>query len=57
MGIPEDPRRLAGVCTVLGVPNTFFGIRDFPHLKLGIRYFKAKLGRHSGLKVCAEVER
>ena len=33
--------------------NRFFGIRDFPYLKLGIRDFKAKLGRDSGLKVCA----
>ena len=29
------------------------GIRDFPYLKLGIRDFKAKSGRDSGLKVCA----
>ena len=34
--------------------NSFFGIRDFPYLKLGIRYFKAKSGRDSGLKVCGE---
>ena len=35
------------------VPNKFSGIRDFPSLKLGIRDFKAKSGRDSGLKVCA----
>ena len=29
----------------------FFGIRDFPYLKLGIRDFKAKSGRVSGLNV------
>ena len=35
------------------VLNRFFGTRDFPYLKLaGIRDFKAKLGRFSGLKVC-----
>ena len=28
----------------LRVPNRFFGIRGFPHLKLGIRDFKAKSG-------------
>ena len=33
--------------------NRFFGIRDFPYLKLRIRDFKAKSGRDSGLKVCA----
>ena len=31
----------------------FSGIQDFPSLKLGIRDFKAKSGRDSGLKVCA----
>ena len=36
------------------VPNRFSGIRDFSSLKLGIRNFKAKSGRDSGLKVCAE---
>ena len=37
-----------------GVPSGFFGIRDFPSLKLGIRNFKAKSGpRDAGLKVCA----
>ena len=30
------------------------GIRDFPHLKLAIRDFKAKSERDSVLKVCAE---
>ena len=29
------------------VPNRFFGIRDFPYLKAGIRDFKAKWGRDS----------
>jgi len=28
-------------------------MRDFPYLRLGIRDFKAKSGRDSGLKVCA----
>ena len=28
------------------------GIRDFPYLKLGIRDFKVKQERDSGLKVC-----
>ena len=35
------------------MPNRFFGTRDFPHLKLGIRDLKAKSGRVSGLKVYA----
>ena len=35
------------------VLSKFFGIRDFPYLKLGIWGFKAKSGRDSGLKVCA----
>ena len=34
------------------VPFRFLGIRDFPHLKLGIRDLKAKSGRVSGFKVC-----
>ena len=34
------------------VPNRFFGIWDFPYLKLGIKDFKAKSGRDSELKVC-----
>ena len=33
------------------VPKRFLGIRDFPHLKLGIRDLKAKPGRVSGFKV------
>ena len=28
-------------------------MRDLPYLRLGIRDFEAKLGRDSGLKVCA----
>ena len=28
-------------------------MRDFPYLRLGIRDFKGKSGRDSGLKVCA----
>ena len=35
------------------VSNTFFGMQDFPYLRLGIRDFKAKSERYSGLKVCA----
>ena len=35
------------------VSNKFFGMRDFPYLRLGIRDFKGKSGRDSGLKVCA----
>ena len=35
------------------VPDNFFGIRDFPNLKLGIEDFKAKSMRDSGMKVCA----
>ena len=31
----------------------FSGIRNFPYLKLRIRYLKAKSGRDSALKVCA----
>ena len=34
-------------------PHRIFGTRDFPYLKPGIRDFKAKLWRDSGLKVCA----
>ena len=41
------------VISILRVPKRFFGIRDFPSLKLGIRDFTAKSGRDSGLKVCA----
>ena len=32
----------------------FFEIRDFPYLRLGIRDFKARSGRDSELRVCAE---
>ena len=35
------------------VSNKFFGMRDFPCLRLGIRDFKGKSGRDLGLKVCA----
>ena len=38
---------------LLRVLNRFYGIRDFPYLKLGIRDLKAKSRRDSGLKVCA----
>ena len=34
------------------VSNKFFGMRDFPYLRLGIRDFKAISGRDSELKVC-----
>ena len=34
-------------------PSGLFRIRDFPYLKFGIRDFKAKSGRDSGLKVYA----
>ena len=34
------------------VSNKFFGKRDFPYLRLGIRDFKGKSGRDLGLKVC-----
>ena len=50
------------VCTRFGIPKITigitelreirFGIWDFPCSKLGIRDFKAKGGRRSGLKVC-----
>ena len=35
------------------VPDNFYGIRDFPYLKLGIQDCKAKSRRDLGLKVCA----
>ena len=35
------------------VPDNFFGILDFPYLKLRIQDFKAKSRRDSGWKVCA----
>ena len=44
-------RRLA-VLPRRGSPKRFLGIRDFPYLTLGIRDFKAKSGRDSGLTVC-----
>ena len=34
------------------VLNRLFRTRDLPYLKLGIRDFKTKSGRDSGLKVC-----
>ena len=37
--------------TTARVLNRFFGIRDFPYVKLGIRDLKAKSGGVSGLKV------
>ena len=40
---------------VLRVLNKFFGLREFPYLKLEIRDFKAKSGRDSGLKEWREV--
>ena len=46
-------RFLRGCHAKKRVLNRFFGIRDFPHLKLGIRDFKAKSERDLGLKVCA----
>ena len=46
-------RFLAGCHAKKRVLNRFFGIRDFPHLKLGIRDFKAKSERDLGLNVCA----
>ena len=45
--------RLTAAATCMRVTNRFFGIRDFPYLKLGIRDLKAKSGRDSGLKVYA----
>ena len=39
--------------TIMRVSNKFFGMRDFPYLRLGIRDFKGKSGRDLGLKVCA----
>ena len=38
---------------VRDIYDIFFGIRDFPHLKLGIRDLKAKSERDLGWKVCA----
>ena len=42
------------IITEVKVPNKFFGTRDFPYLKLGIRDFKAQSGRDSGSIVCVE---
>ena len=38
--------------TTARVLKKFFGIRDFPNLKLGIRDLRVKSGGVSGLKVC-----
>ena len=46
-------RFLTGCHAKKRVLNRFCGILDFPHLKLGIRDFKAKSERDLGLKVCA----
>ena len=46
-------RFLKGCHAKKKVLNKFCWIRDFPHLKLGIRDFKAKSERDLGLKVCA----
>ena len=46
-------RFLTGCHAKKRILNRFFGIRDFPHLKLGIQEFKAKSERDLGLKVCA----
>ena len=46
-------RLLTGCHAKKRILNRFFGIRDFSHLKLGIRDFKAKSERDLGLKVCA----
>ena len=35
------------------INSKFFGMRDFPYLRLGIREFKGKSGRDLRLKVCA----
>ena len=45
-------RSLRGCHAKKRVLNRFFGIRDFPHLKLDIRDYKAKSERDLGLKVC-----
>ena len=46
-------RFLTGYHAKKRVLNRFFVIRDFPHLKLGIRDFTAKSERNLGLKVSA----
>ena len=43
------PKRFFGI---RDFPYLKLGIRDFPYLKLGIRDFKAKSGRVLRLKVC-----
>ena len=48
-------RFLRGCHAKKRVLNRFFGIRDFPHLMLGIRDFKAKSERDLGLEVCAGI--
>ena len=50
--IPVSGQLQLGICVPRRVPNRFFGIWDFPYLKLGIKDFKAKSRRDSGLKVC-----
>ena len=37
------------------VLNRFYGIRDFPYLKFGIRDLRAKSRRDSGLKLSGQV--
>ena len=37
------------------VPKRFFGIRDFPYLKLRVRDFKAKSGKIRDCTLCAGV--
>ena len=36
--------------SIATVHNRFFGMRDLPYFEAGIRDFKAKLGRDSGLR-------
>ena len=43
------------ILPITRVPNRFFGIRDFPYLKLGIRDFEANSRQDSGVKVCARL--
>ena len=47
--------RLCFSASLQRVLNRFYGIRDFPYLKLGIRDLRAKSRRDSGLKVCGRV--
>ena len=51
--IPVSGQLQLGNCVPRRVLNRFFGIWDFPYLKLEIRNLKAKSGRDSGLKLCA----